>query len=208
MDRIRFTKEQQRLLQKYKDKNIKKARGKVKIGRIYIFSYPVAKVAKYWDAYPLSLIIHQDNKYMLGLSLHYLPPKTRKFFIQKILVKNYKTLKKDGNVILPYGDIANVANLWYREGIAIIRKYIKSRVKSNMAEIPYTEWLNIISGDGAKWINTTASEIYKITKKDIKKAYEKNKIGNKNKPSKVKPKGKEKIERQKMKGKPKKRKNK
>lgn len=175
MNRIEFNKKQQEFIKRYERRYLRKKSdiNQPKIGHIYIFNYPRAKVAEYWDAYPLSLIIGKDQKYLLGLSLHYLPPKTRKYFVQKILVKNYKLLKKGKPAYVPYGEIKAANDIWYKEGMAIIRKYIRKRVKGHYTEIPYTEWMNIISGEGAQWINITAAKVYRITKKQIQSAYSK-----------------------------------
>lgn len=175
MNRVQFNKKQKDFLNKYERKNVKKKQdvNQPQIGHIYIFNYPNAKVAEYWDAYPLSLIIAKDRKYLLGLSLHYLPPKTRKYFVQKILVKNYSRLKKGKPAYVPYGEIKAVSDLWYKEGMAIIRKYIRKRIRGHLTEIPYTEWMNIVSGEGAQWVNISAAEVYRITRKSIKKYYSK-----------------------------------
>jgi hypothetical protein len=178
MNRIEFNKKQQAFIKKFEDKYARHKSSPVQpqVGHIYIFNYPRAKVAKYWDAYPLSLIIDTDSKYLLGLSLHYLPPQIRKYFIQKVLVKNWALLKKGKPAYVPYHEIKSANNLWYKEGMAIIRKYIRSRIRGKFTEIPYTEWLNIITGAGAQWINITAQQVYRITRKDIDKYYTKAEI--------------------------------
>jgi hypothetical protein len=177
--KIIFNKKQKSVLNKY-EKNIKtpKRLSDIEIGRIYHMEYRHAKVALYWDVTPASLIISKDNRYVLGLSLHYLPPKTRKFFLQKIILQNKNRLAKNQPVNLPYKDIKNAANLWYREGYAIIRKYIRKRL-TGMMEIPWQQWGQLwtmehgfgnftgkIKGEPA-----TFEKVYEITKRDIRKAY-------------------------------------
>jgi len=192
MNRAQFNKKQQEFIKRYERKRVRRKSdiNQPQIGHIYIFNYPRAKVAEYWDAYPLSLIIAKDRKYLLGLSLHYLPPRTRKYFVQKILVRNYSLLKKGKPAHVPYGEIKAARDFWYKEGMAIIRKYIRKRIRGHLAEIPYTEWMNIISGEGAQWINITAAKIYRITKKQIKGAYGKAEI-EKKKRKKKKPQSKD-----------------
>lgn len=194
MNRAQFNKKQQEFIKRYERKRLRRKSdiNQPQIGHIYIFNYPRAKVAEYWDAYPLSLIIAKDRKYLLGLSLHYLPPRTRKYFVQKVLVRNYSLLKKGKPAYVPYGEIKAARDFWYKEGMAIIRKYIRKRIRGHLTEIPYTEWMNIISGEGAQWINITAAKIYRITKKQIKSAYEKAEVEKRRKKKKYKKPGKKK----------------
>lgn len=158
--------------QKYSKQNIREPKDfktKVQIGHIYMFAYSATTV-NYWDSYPLSLIIHRYNDGFLGLSLHYLPPKMREFFIKKILIGNYQSLKKGGPANVSYGDIKDANNLFYREGITIIRRYLAVNIKSKIAEIPYTEWINIATGAGdGQWINTTAALIWEKIKTKLRK---------------------------------------
>jgi hypothetical protein len=58
----------------------------VEIGHLYNYEYD-AKVAKYWDALPLTLVIAKKSDGWLGLSLHYLPKSIRDYFVRKILIK-------------------------------------------------------------------------------------------------------------------------
>lgn len=135
-------------------------RAQIKVGRLYTFKYD-AKVAEYWDKYPVSLIIDVQPKYFLGLSIHYLPPQTREFFIKKILLFNYKRLQNNQPVKIDYGMIKSGLNEFYKEGIVLIRKYLRNHVKSRVAEIPYKEWMNAVSAYGnGRWMNTTAAKVW------------------------------------------------
>lgn len=142
---------------------------KVVKGKIYMFQYQ-AKTVPFWDSNPLVFMLEASgsSEYFLGLSLHYLPPKLRELFIKKVLLMNYRFLKVGKPAQLDYGMIKGMANAMFREGIAIIKKYKKSRVRSLIAEIPYTEWVNIAtaSGDG-QWMNITAQGVWEITKKKL-----------------------------------------
>lgn len=172
---IKFTKDQKELINKFAREHTRPASNS-KIGHIYLFSYKAKTYPerlKYYDKYPLVLILHKYDNGFLGLALHYLPPKTREFFIKKLLIKNLNNLKNGKPVQLEYWDIKNAANLWWREGIAIIHKYLNEYVRSRLAEVPYTEWLNIVSGEGAQWVNASAKEVFADTRARVRAAYQK-----------------------------------
>lgn len=180
-----ITKAQQDFWRKYLNQNIRSAAGgegvrnRVQPGHIYIYNYESKLYSegrlKYYDQYPLVLVIAMKPDGWLGLSLHYLPVKIREFFIKKVILKNHAMLKKNKPALVPYGEIKAVGNLWFKEGMVIIKRYLKGWVRSKIAEVPWTEWMNIVSGEGAQWIDTTAEEVYRETRKGIKKQYEKNK---------------------------------
>lgn len=171
-DRLKISGEQKKFWKKYLSKNVRTARGRgISPGRVYIYNYDSKLheegLLPYYDAYPLVLVIGLYNDGWLGLSLHYLPPKLREFFLKKVLIRNYKLLKAGKPAYVPYKEIKMAGNILHKEGMHIIKRYLSKRVKSKIAEIPYTEWINIVSGEGAKWIDITSSEIYRITKSQI-----------------------------------------
>jgi hypothetical protein len=166
---LNITQAQRNFWKKYTEKNLRTGRSKNIIpGKIYFFNYDSkmyeeGKLA-YYDAFPIILVLSVDSKYILGLAFHYLPRLTREYFIKKIILKNYKLLKKELPAHVPYYEIKNAANLWYREGMVIIRKYIRSRIKSNLVELHWREWYNAMTTEGAQWIDATAQTAYEDTK--------------------------------------------
>ena len=166
---INITDAQRRFWQKYAAKNIRGyGSNNIVPGEMYLFNYNSKLYEEgrlsYYDAMPLVILLSIDRKYMLGLSLHYLPRKTRLYFVKKIILKNYKLLQRNLPPKILYSEIKDAANLWYREGMVIIRKYIRSRVKSNLTRIHWTEWINAVSGEGAQWQDITAAQVYIDTK--------------------------------------------
>jgi hypothetical protein len=164
-----YSQQQRSMWDKYAKENIVTGRSsKIIPGNIYIYNYQAKghddKTLPFYDAYPLVLVIDVDSKYLLGLSLHYLPKPVRKFFIKKVLINNFDRLKKGMPAKLPYADIRDASNLWYQEGIVIIKRYLRNRITSYVTEIPWRKWVNIVDGEGAHWIDTTAEEVYKQTK--------------------------------------------
>jgi len=166
---INITDAQRRFWQKYAAKNIRGYGSQnINPGEMYLFNYDSKLYEEgrlaYYDKMPLIMLLGIDRKYMLGLSLHYLPRKTRLYFVKKIILKNYKLLQRGLPPRILYSEIKDAANLWYREGMVIIRKYIRSRIKSNLTKIHWTEWINAVSGEGAQWEDITAAQVYLDTK--------------------------------------------
>jgi hypothetical protein len=163
-----FTPLQNNIWRKYFEKTARKPEN-VQVGHVYVFSYNSKGyregTLKYYDQYPLSLCIAKYPDGWLGLSLHYLPPTTRLFFLKKIRLMNLRSIKNNGPVIVPYADIKDAANIFYREGMVIIRRYLTRCMVGRPAEILPSEWINIVSGEGAQWVNTTAAAVYADTKK-------------------------------------------
>jgi hypothetical protein len=165
---LNITQSQRNFWKKYAERNIRPGLSKNIIpGKIYFFNYDSKMYEEgrlaYYDQFPIILVLNVDSKYILGLAFHYLPRTMRTYFIKKIIFANFKLLKKEAPVNLPYKDIKDATNLWYKEGVAIIRKYIRRRIKSNIVELPWREWYNAMATEGAQWIDITAAEVYKDT---------------------------------------------
>jgi hypothetical protein len=173
---LNITQAQRNFWKKYAEKNIRTGRSNNIIpGKMYFFNYDSKLYEEgrlpYYDELPIILVLSVDSKYILGLAFHYLPRLTREYFIKKILLKNYKLLKKELPAQVPYSDIKNAANLWYREGMVIIRKYIRSRIRSRVVELHWREWYGAMSVEGAKWIDATAQIAYEDTKYQLQKIH-------------------------------------
>jgi hypothetical protein len=175
--KLQISKAQNDFWKKYLDKNVKTPKGKIEVGNIYIYPYEAKTYnkgrgpLKYYDAYPLVLVIGLYHDGWLGLSLHYLPPATREYFIKKIIILNYKRLKAGQEVYLPYDLLKSIANAWFREGITIVRRYLADYVRGRPAKIEWTEWFNIVSGEGAQWINASSAEVYTDIKKSLQNVH-------------------------------------
>ena len=165
---LNLTQAQRNFWKKYAEKNIRTGLSrKIIPGKIYFFNYDSkmyeeGKLA-YYDQFPIILVLNVDSKYILGLAFHYLPRQLREYFIKKIILANFKLLKKDLPANVPYKDIKDATNMFYKEGIVIIRKYIRQRIKSNVVELNWREWYNAMTTEGAQWIDITAAEVYKET---------------------------------------------
>jgi hypothetical protein len=166
---LNITQSQRNFWKKYAQKNIRSGQSSnIVPGRIYFFNYDSKMYEEgrlaYYDQFPIILVLAVDSKYILGLAFHYLPRLTREYFIKKIILSNFKALSKGLPANVPYKDVKDASNLWYREGMAIVRKYIRNRVKSKVVELNWREWYNAMSTESAKWIDITAAEAYMDTK--------------------------------------------
>ena len=166
---LNLTQSQRDFWKKYAEKNIRTGvSNTITPGKMYFFNYSSKGYEEgtlpYYDQFPIVLVIDVDSKYILGLAFHYLPRQTREYFIKKIILNNFKLLKKEMPARVPYEDIKNASNLWYREGMVIIRKYIRRRIKSKVVELHWKEWYNAMNTEGAQWIDATAELVYRESK--------------------------------------------
>jgi len=157
---------------------------KIQIGKLYTFDYTsklyheTPRRLPWYDAHPLSLCIGLypagKSRGWLGLNLHYLPPRTREYFIKKIIVTNQKAVKKNSPINLPYSDIKSAYKIFSQEGLAIIKRYLSSHMGRKVYEIPYSKWLDLVKSPGAKWVDITAAQVYRDTRKKMKTTEERN----------------------------------
>lgn len=149
----------------------------LKVGHIYMFSYSSKMYEEgtlpYYDSTPISLIISIANDRFLGLNISYLPPKVRKLFLQKILVKNASAIRRRQPIRLDYGMMKGLANAFYREGLAIIKCYLKNRVKSKLVLMSASveSIVGLYEGDYAHWIDSTSEQVWNDTRAKIRKLY-------------------------------------
>ena len=113
-----------------------------KPGHIYVFAYDAKhkKTLPYWDKYPLVVCLGVQGGYMMGLNLHYIPPKSRQIYLERLLrhattdtITNKTRLNLDWNKIkrLPFSK-------------HMIKTYLANRVIGSLEEVKPSEWINII----------------------------------------------------------------
>ena len=119
---------------------------KPEVGKMYTYVYDAKhkKTLPYWDKFPLVIILDVNAQYQLGLNLHYVPPKFRQVFLEKLLAANPRLLNQK-----TIGPRAKFKINWaavkkYPGADKMIKLYIRSRVKGSMVEISPTQWANTI----------------------------------------------------------------
>lgn len=123
---------------------IPKARttGAPSVGKMYTYVYDAKykKKLPYWDKFPLIIMLDVSSTHQLGLNLHYIPPKARQAFLEKILVM----LSQKNFGPKAYFKINWAAVKKYPGAEKMIKLYIRSRIKGNMVEINPMYWANAI----------------------------------------------------------------
>lgn len=109
-------------------------------GALYLYKYSDPKykrVLPYYDARPLIVLLEYNNTHFLGINVHYIPWTYRQQFLKKIVKKlEYKNRLK-------YIDIKRAAeSVRMPETFAYfsIRKYIRSRIGSNLYRFDHTNY--------------------------------------------------------------------
>jgi len=136
--------------------------GRFVMGGLYHFFYdPLTKAdLPYYDMFPLAIPLQTMTDGFLALNLHYLPPRYRAAFMDKLM--NFAILNKDDDpkrLRVTY-DILN-ATRNYREFKPCIKRYLNSQIKSRIVPIEPFEWETALFLPTAVFKGATASKIYK-----------------------------------------------
>ena len=126
------------------------------IGRMFMFEYDAKYKEKLpiWDRFPLIIILDINNKYILGLNLHYIPPKMRQRYLEVLLKGSRKDLDEMKKVIISWG---KVKGKQFSE--QMVKLYLKTNIESMMLEIPPKEWINAIYLPSAQFIVSNSNDI-------------------------------------------------
>lgn len=112
------------------------------VGRLYMFGYDAKykDVLPYWDKYPLIICIGVSPTHMLGLNLHYIPPKAREIFLESLLkfasttnLTNKTKLKINWSKIKAFPGAHHMVKL-----------YLASHVRLGIMEVAPKDWHNVI----------------------------------------------------------------
>ena len=110
-------------------------------GRMFMFRYsPKTKsTLPYWDAFPLIISLDYQPKHILGLNLHYLPPRYRNVFFAQLLSKvNDRSMSEDARILATYAMLKQSMRFRYFQ--PCIKKYIINRVRSKVVVVPPEHW--------------------------------------------------------------------
>lgn len=116
-------------------------RKKPLIGRMFMFLYdPKGKeTLPYYDRFPLILMVGPAEKGFYGLNLHYLSPKNRALFFDRLAeYLNNDKMDESTRFRLAYSTLSSSRQL--RAFAPCFKHYLYDHVKSVPVEIPPTEW--------------------------------------------------------------------
>ncbi|UYD60213.1 hypothetical protein OPFAMLBM_00192 [Aeromonas phage avDM12-TAAL] len=127
-------------------KNVRGFRpNKPQIGKLYTYIYDAKHkdTLPYWDVYPLIVYLGPSLRYpglMMGLNLHYIPPKARKDFLEELL--KYASTDRITNKTSLKINWDKVKSM--RGAEHMIKAYIPQRIKGGMIEIKPQDWVNAV----------------------------------------------------------------
>lgn len=133
------------------------------IGRLYLFNYdPKHKqTLPVYDEWPMTFFFNSFKgdgvkfgergvHYLLGLNMHYLPPKLRlRLFTDLVKLKNDSTLRKKTRLKLQWKVINGLATSRYAEHA--VKMYRVDHIRSRLAQINPDQWEICIPMQLARW---------------------------------------------------------
>lgn len=115
-------------------------------GRMHMFRYsPKGKATlPYYDAFPLVVSIDFSRGSMLGLNLHYLPPKYRTILFKNLLTFNSNpSMIDEARIRVTYDMLKGMSRL--RHFRPCIKRYLTDHVRSRVAIIPPKYWTSAVN---------------------------------------------------------------
>jgi len=127
-----------------KDENLK-LRSRPLPGRMFMYFYDPKhkKTLPYYDRFPLIFMVEKAKGGFYGLNLHYLPPKQRAIFFDRLT--DYSTNKKydlTTRLRLSYNLLKGASKLSMYG--PCFKHYLTKHVRSNIVEVPASEWETIL----------------------------------------------------------------
>ena len=111
------------------------------IGKMYMFYYlpKYRHRLPYYDRFPLVIPFHLEQNTFLGLNIHYLPPRYRTIFMERLYsYLNQRTIDENTRFRLTYKLLKETRKLRYAK--PCIRKYDYKWMRSRIINIPAEDW--------------------------------------------------------------------
>lgn len=122
-----------------RDRGIKTHRvSRPSAGKMYTFGYnaKTAKTLPYWDKYPLILCLAVAGNKMIGVNLHYIPPKQRKEFLD--IVMRYSSTKELSNKSYLKITPSKIQHIKWAQHM--MKNYLFTHVVETFQEISPKDW--------------------------------------------------------------------
>lgn len=132
-------------------------------GHIYQFVYDAKTKSKlkYYDSFPLSIVIEKYRNGFLGINLHYLPTAMRFLFMNQlweyVSSENMNSLDEDTRFILRYKMLASIAGKKYYK--PCLKRYLYTQMKTPMYHIPADKWTFAMVLPSAKFFDSNDSQV-------------------------------------------------
>jgi hypothetical protein len=114
---------------------------KAKIGDMVMYHYdPAGRLTlPYYDAFPLIIVVGPAKKGFYGLNLHYLPPKVRAIFLDKLsTIANNSKYDETTKLKISYNLLKSTKNYKYFK--PCFKHYLNKQVDSNIMKVEASEW--------------------------------------------------------------------
>jgi hypothetical protein len=139
------------------------------IGGLYFFYYSAKYSDKlpYWDAFPLVLPLERYGDGFLGMNLHYLPPRIRAGFMDKLMnFAIYDDNDEIKRLRITYDIIS--ASRRYKEFRPCIKRYLYQNIASKMLKVEPTEWETAVFLPVHQFQNAKVNEVWRDSIQEIK----------------------------------------
>jgi len=150
-----------------KDENLK-LRSRPLPGRMFMYFYDPKhkKTLPYYDRFPLIFMVEKAKGGFYGLNLHYLPPKQRAIFFDRLT--DYSTNKKydlTTRLRLSYNLLKGASKLSMYG--PCFKHYLTKHVRSNIVEVPASEWETILFMPTENFKKKNKNQVWVETRKMI-----------------------------------------
>ena len=141
-------------------------------GQMYLFRYePIGRQKlKYYDRFPLTIVVDVYRDGFLALNLHYLPIKLRIALLNKLAYflnsHNYELTAKFKQ--LTYKNL--IPFVRFREALPALHRYNVNNFRSRVVKIFPDEWLLASFLPAQRWMKQSENTVYAHSKRLIMKA--------------------------------------
>ena len=139
------------------------------IGGLYFFYYSAKYDDKlpYWDAFPLVLPLERYGDGFLGMNLHYLPPRIRAGFMDKLMnFAIYDDNDEIKRLRITYDIIS--ASRRYKEFRPCIKRYLYQNIASKMLKVEASEWETAVFLPAHQFQKAKVNEVWNDSIQEIK----------------------------------------
>ena len=145
-----------------------KARSRPLTGRMFMYFYDpkTKKEMPYYDRFPLIFMVEKAKGGFYGLNLHYLPPKLRAKFFDRLT--EYSTNKRydiTTRLRLSYNLLKGASKLSLFG--PCFKHYLTKQVRSKMVEVPASEWESVLFMPTENFKKSNKTKVWSDTRKMI-----------------------------------------
>lgn len=137
------------------------------LGRMYMFHYlpKTASKLKYWDYFPLVIVLKRYGTGFLGMNLHYISPRDRSILLNEMydFLDENEDQPEDTRFKLVYDMVKNISRL--NRARPCIKQYIYSNIDSRICQV-LPEHFGLVSMlPSTRFQNVNANTVYSDSRK-------------------------------------------